>query len=270
MTDIIETRIQGKGGVMIGCAFSGCDRPRRSRDGFCGVHAEQQRRRGFMWPIGQPPVRLCEFPGCERKHMARGLCAGHTQQRIRGQDLRPLVERPARPDDGCAVEGCEEPYHARGWCRFHYRRQLDGRALEGERRPVAPDRGCEAEGCDGEHYALGKCSRHYRQAARARAREGRPSKPAKRETDPQRKAGPRRRPKASKPESTLPKGWLDVAKKPAPKRRDTSGGSSMRMEIPPVVPNPPEVDAACLRTLAHMGHTDLAEMLGLAAAEVPA
>lgn len=34
--------------------------------------------------------RTCEFPGCQRKHYAHGLCAGHNKQRREGRKLTEL------------------------------------------------------------------------------------------------------------------------------------------------------------------------------------
>jgi hypothetical protein len=38
---------------------------------------------------------LCTFPGCEKRHVAHGLCAGHYQQRLTGKPLTTL--RRQRP-----------------------------------------------------------------------------------------------------------------------------------------------------------------------------
>lgn len=43
---------------------------------------------------------ICSFPGCGRKHNARGLCGPHGAIRLRGEPLRPLLGRTgpiARP-----------------------------------------------------------------------------------------------------------------------------------------------------------------------------
>ena len=61
---------------------------------------------------------ICSFPGCERKHNARGLCNPHGAMQRRGEPLRPIqgrtgpilrpdldrfAERVALQDDGCLV-----------------------------------------------------------------------------------------------------------------------------------------------------------------------
>lgn len=39
-------------------------------------------------------MKVCEFPGCEKRHNAKGLCQGHYAQKYReGQELRPLQRR---------------------------------------------------------------------------------------------------------------------------------------------------------------------------------
>lgn len=43
---------------------------------------------------------VCSFPGCGRKHNARGLCGPHGAMQLRGEPLRPLLNRTgpiARP-----------------------------------------------------------------------------------------------------------------------------------------------------------------------------
>lgn len=44
---------------------------------------------------------VCSFPGCGRKHNAKGLCAPHGTMQRRGEQLRPLQDRTGpikRPD----------------------------------------------------------------------------------------------------------------------------------------------------------------------------
>ena len=47
------------------------------------------------WELTMINDRSCTFDGCERQHLAKGLCATHYQQRRQGRELRPL--RPLRP-----------------------------------------------------------------------------------------------------------------------------------------------------------------------------
>jgi len=74
--------------------------------------------------------RLCSFPGCERAHLARGLCTGHYQQMWKGQELKPIVKPVALRDLPCSVDGCDEPQKARGYCGTHYQRLRKAEAGE--------------------------------------------------------------------------------------------------------------------------------------------
>lgn len=40
--------------------------------------------------MNRPEARLCEFPGCNNRHNAHGLCRAHDTQRRNGLELRPL------------------------------------------------------------------------------------------------------------------------------------------------------------------------------------
>jgi len=62
-------------------------------------------------------VRKCEIEGCERPHLAKGLCNAHYRRLRRGQDLaEPIRER----QETCII--CERAHFARGYCQMHYRR----------------------------------------------------------------------------------------------------------------------------------------------------
>lgn len=69
--------------------------------------------------------RICDFPGCERRHSARGWCHAHYQQAAKGLPLTPLRPRVATAkadgDRGCEVAGCPRVHDARGLCNAHYR-----------------------------------------------------------------------------------------------------------------------------------------------------
>ena len=69
---------------------------------------------------GEDGKRICAFPGCGRRHNARGLCCTHQGQFERGAELKLI---PARdPDRGCAVDGCDARRHAGAYCAVHYAR----------------------------------------------------------------------------------------------------------------------------------------------------
>lgn len=38
--------------------------------------------------------RTCDFPECEKKHQAKGLCVGHYTQLLKGKPLTPIGNRP--------------------------------------------------------------------------------------------------------------------------------------------------------------------------------
>lgn len=67
-------------------------------------------------------LRVCEFPGCGKKHYAYGFCAGHNAQRRKGYKLSPLRPITSR----CTLEGCDRKHRARGLCAMHYGRYITG------------------------------------------------------------------------------------------------------------------------------------------------
>ena len=148
--------------------------------------AEQWRPEGGAWaeprtlageplppPARRSPRRVgCEVPGCDGKHMARGLCSRHYEQRRRAerrQSPTPLVPAP-KPRRLCAVPGCDAPHEAHGLCVAHWmrrRRHGDVRAevpVGQHRRGKA--RACSVDGCDSPHKALGLCRTHYQRLLR--------------------------------------------------------------------------------------------------------
>lgn len=91
------------------CTVDGCNRPVRvlSR-GWCAMHYSRWQRHGDTGPGTAYRVhagtatetRRCEFPGCTRKYISKGLCASHNWQRNVGRELTPLPDRrEARPSD---------------------------------------------------------------------------------------------------------------------------------------------------------------------------
>jgi hypothetical protein len=85
-------------------------------------------------------VRVCDFPGCERGHYARGLCNTHWRQwRDRpGQPLTPIAEYVKGGGTGeCTFPECTRRAQAKGLCRSHHRQLTDGRELR-PLRPIGP------------------------------------------------------------------------------------------------------------------------------------
>lgn len=72
------------------------------------MHYQRWQRHGDTGP-GAPrrvhagtatETRWCEFPGCTRKYISKGLCASHNWQRNMGRELTPLPDRrEAKPTD---------------------------------------------------------------------------------------------------------------------------------------------------------------------------
>ncbi|WP_436788356.1 endonuclease VII domain-containing protein [Yinghuangia sp. YIM S10712] len=91
------------------CTVGGCNRPIRVRSrGWCAMHYQRWQRHGDTGPGAALRVhgsaaleaRQCEFPGCTRKYISKGLCASHNWQRNVGRDLTPLPDRrEAKPTD---------------------------------------------------------------------------------------------------------------------------------------------------------------------------
>lgn len=67
-------------------------------------------------------MKTCGFDGCDRRHAAKGLCAGHYQQQYLGRELTPFRDYSARVvgQVDCNVDGCPKPHHATGLCTKHY------------------------------------------------------------------------------------------------------------------------------------------------------
>ena len=142
---------------------------------------EQWRPEGGAWheprtlageplpaPARRSPRRVgCSVPGCDGKHMARGLCSKHYEQRRRAerrQSAPPAAPKPKaapkpRAKRLCAVPGCGRPHRARGWCNLHWRRFLaTGDPLATKRPGPVP---CSVPGCGRPSHARGLCPMHY-------------------------------------------------------------------------------------------------------------
>lgn len=63
-------------------------------------------------------IDLCTFPGCGRALLRQGLCAGHTRQRQRGIELKPLRGKAPKIVK-CADPSCGRAAYARGYCPSH-------------------------------------------------------------------------------------------------------------------------------------------------------
>jgi len=67
-------------------------------------------------------MRICTFPGCGRKHYAKGVCWTHYQMHhVRGQELRTIYgPTNHKPPSKCKYPGCDRIAHSKGYCNFHY------------------------------------------------------------------------------------------------------------------------------------------------------
>lgn len=54
-------------------------------------------------------IRMCEFPGCDKKHDAKGLCHSHYSQKWKGKNLKPLHEKWRKRGTPPRVQYCEVP-----------------------------------------------------------------------------------------------------------------------------------------------------------------
>lgn len=91
------------------CNVEDCNRRIRVRSrGWCAMHYQRWQRHGDTGP-GAPrrvhastatETRRCEFGGCTRKYISKGLCASHNWRRNMGRELTPLPDRrEAKPTD---------------------------------------------------------------------------------------------------------------------------------------------------------------------------
>lgn len=113
---------------------------------------------GTVRPTRQPrgtAPETCTVDGCDRKHVARGLCGQCYDKARRSGQLLTIygVSGPSH----CTTPGCEEPVYARGCCRPHYN---DGRRSGEFTDP------CLVPGCALGGIVLGMCSAHGGRARR--------------------------------------------------------------------------------------------------------
>ena len=83
-------------------------------------------------------MRICEVPGCDRDHSAKGCCRMHYNRLQEGRRLdAPIQDRSPIPK--CRQKGCDRISRAKGYCDFHYHRVRLGRRLDApiqKRRPI--------------------------------------------------------------------------------------------------------------------------------------
>jgi hypothetical protein len=99
-------------------------------------------------------MKLCEWPGCQRPHSAKGLCDLHYQRQKNGREMDAI---PRGSVEFCTWPGCGRRHSSKGLCGMHYRRQKTGKNMNG---PAKIFRFCEWPGCDRKHKARGLCEMH--------------------------------------------------------------------------------------------------------------
>ena len=67
----------------------------------------------------------CEFEGCIKPVLRRGLCEGHHAQRLRTGRLRPLLVRVPLAGP-CLAGNCDNERKGRGYCAMHYQQIMRG------------------------------------------------------------------------------------------------------------------------------------------------
>jgi hypothetical protein len=120
--------------------------------------------------------RTCSEGGCDRPHVARGMCNLHYLRwknalKDAGLPLPPAPPLPARTvPQPCAIDGCGGVAVKRGWCETHYTRWRrtgspgDGIAVRqtlGPPVPRIPGARCAVDGCGKPARHRGWCSAHY-------------------------------------------------------------------------------------------------------------
>lgn len=101
-------------------------------------------------PLGERPARVCEKPGCEGPHKARGFCEAHYEEWRKTEGPR------------CSEPGCDRPLVARGVCRTHYNKLTRTADLRRGKRAGPGEGPCSVEGCPYVgRLRRGWCGLHY-------------------------------------------------------------------------------------------------------------
>ena len=73
------------------CTVDGCGRNAVVLNRMCQTHSKHMQKYGKTYPIKyRESGRICGFEGCERKHVALGLCGVHRTQQRSGRTLTPV------------------------------------------------------------------------------------------------------------------------------------------------------------------------------------
>lgn len=82
-------------------------------------------------PRGLRAVAKCSFDGCGRAVGTAWLCAGHYEQKCRGDALRPIRQNSSVGSNAgrCSFDGCRNGAKVGGLCGSHYDLKRSGRGL---------------------------------------------------------------------------------------------------------------------------------------------
>lgn len=76
-------------------------------------------------------MRICTYPGCDRRRLSREYCFGHHERKVRGLPMdKPFRRKLPAPElkPPCAATACYKPARNEGLCYAHHRRKhVDGR-----------------------------------------------------------------------------------------------------------------------------------------------
>lgn len=106
-------------------------------------------------------MRICNTPGCGRKHSARGMCKKHWKRAYASvqafSGLNTITGQPRKylrrePGQLCATKGCGRPVHARMLCHSCYPKFASRK------------RSCSVPGCEGRFFSQGLCQVHHARA----------------------------------------------------------------------------------------------------------
>jgi hypothetical protein len=137
---------------------------------LCEPHYRQSSRNEPLKPlrIKLYPGAACVASGdgwkCEKPRRFGEMCSGHTEQRRRGKELRPLKGRYVSPHGKCEFDDCEEPHDSKGLCKAHMLQLRRGKKLT----PIGI---CKIDGCSAPYRARGMCGEHYEQLSSSMKKE---------------------------------------------------------------------------------------------------
>lgn len=110
-------------------------------------------------------VAMCSFNGCNKKAVAKNLCAGHYSQLRSGKPLTE-IRRVFIKDQICLIEDCQLAARVKGLCNAHWSRLYKyGDPLHIPQPQISKwkDQVCIFEDCGRSVHAVGLCITHCRQ-----------------------------------------------------------------------------------------------------------